>query len=185
MTPDQVRWKINALAKKYKQCIDSGHHKRFRYFKEMDNIYSRYNVDSDSYAIADIQLKRKPSNKQPVTNQWHKKPGSETKAMIELRKLRLANRIDSDRNQTKLNIERQWLQYLKNQEQHRQIKNELFERSLKLREEELEIKQRELELKESLENRKLELTERDVDEIIMNVEREKCELLKQLFSNRF
>ncbi|KAM3963415.1 LOW QUALITY PROTEIN: uncharacterized protein ACR2FA_002351 [Aphomia sociella] len=180
MTPDQVRWKINALAKKYKQCIDSGQHKKFRYFKEMDSIYSRYNVDCDSYTISEI-LKKKSNGRRSASNEFERTTGVESKAMIELRKLRLASRIESDRMQTKLNIEKQWLEYLRQQEQHRLVKEDLFERNLKLREEELELRKRELELKEALEYKKMELAEKDVQEILQ-LQREKCELLERLFS---
>lgn len=38
MTADQVRWKINALTKKYKRCINTGQSIKFKYFKEMDDI---------------------------------------------------------------------------------------------------------------------------------------------------
>ncbi|XP_059050143.1 zinc finger protein with KRAB and SCAN domains 2-like [Achroia grisella] len=176
MTPDQVRWKINALAKKYKQCIDNGQHKKFRYFKEMDSIYSRFNVDCDAFIISEILKNKRNSISHSMPNEQE-----ESKAMIELRKMRLASRIESDRTQTKLNIEKQWLQYLRQQEQHRVNKEDLFERHLKLKEEELELRRRELELKEALECKKMELVEKDLNEILQ-VQREKCRLLVQLFS---
>ncbi|KAG6459504.1 uncharacterized protein LOC115449498 [Manduca sexta] len=180
MTPDQIRWKINALTKKYKQCIDNGQHEKFRYFKEMDDIYAQYNVDCDSYTITDLLHKKKDIGKiQPCNEEL--KPCAESKAMIELRKIRLANRIESDRNQGKIQLERQWLEYLKRKEEQNQWRDEMYERHLKIREEELELKKRELELKESLEYKKIELMEKEQEDLL-HIEREKCELLKQLFN---
>ncbi|CAH2074390.1 unnamed protein product, partial [Iphiclides podalirius] len=104
MTPDQIRWKVNALTKKYKQCIDGGQHEKFKYFKEMDKIYSQFNVDGDANIIAELLQKKTACDNRINLAYNHKmssQPFQENKAMIQLRKLRLANRIESDRSLTK------------------------------------------------------------------------------------
>lgn len=178
MTPDQIRWKINALTKKYKQCLDSGQHDKFRYFKAMENIYLQYNVDSDSYTITELVQKRKDCHRM---NMLAHPFNQETRAMIEMRKIRLANRIESDRFQGKIQLEKQWLQYLKRQEEQKQWRGEIYERNLRLREEELELRKRELDLKETLEYKKIQLMEKELDDMLQ-VEREKCSLIREIFT---
>ncbi|CAH2086688.1 unnamed protein product [Euphydryas editha] len=182
MTSDQVRWKINALTKKYKQCLDTGQHMKFKYFKEMDNIYAQYNVDCDTFNIGEFMHKKKDF-KQSYYKDTSIKTSAESKAMIELRKVRLANRIESERTQSKINLEKQWLEYLKRQEESKLMQDEIFERNLKLKEEDLELRRQEIEMKESIELRKLELIEKKHEELLM-IEREKYEMLKQIFANR-
>lgn len=178
MTPDQIRWKINALTKKYKQCLDSGHHEKFKYFKAMENIYSQYNVDSDT----DFLHKKKDFHRLNLLT-GEAKFNHESKAMIEMRKMRLANRIESDRSQGKIQLEKQWLEYLRKQEEQKLWRDNIYARNLKLREEELELRKRELEIKETLEYKKIQLMEKELDDMLQ-IEREKCELLKQLFNKR-
>lgn len=174
MSPDQVRWKINALTRKYKRCIDIGGQDKFKYFKEMDHIYSKYNIDGYGYTISEI-LDRKNDTNTNIPSAMK----SESKAIIELRKIRLANRIESDRTQTKIHIEKQWLEYLNRQELFKMRRDEILEKRLILKEQELELRKRELELKQSLEIKNIQLKEKDLNEMIQ-IEREKCELLKQI-----
>ncbi|XP_049866979.1 uncharacterized protein LOC126367488 [Pectinophora gossypiella] len=188
VTPDQVRWKINALAKKYKQCVESGEHEKFRYYKEMDNIYLQYNVECTDYSLlnaekTDKRQARKRQLAETANATPSTKSATESKAMIELRKVRLANRIEADRSQSKISLEKQWLDYLKRQEEHKRWRDEIFERNLKLKEEELELRKKELAMKETLELQKLDLKERDQDEMLQ-IERQKCELLKRIFSHQ-
>ncbi|XP_045445982.1 uncharacterized protein LOC123654065 isoform X2 [Melitaea cinxia] len=181
MSSDQVRWKIYALTKRYKQCLDTGLHMKFKYFKEMDNIYAQYNVDCDTFNIGEFMHKRKDF-KQPYCKDTLKSR-TESKAMIELRKIRLASRLESERTQSKINLEKQWLEYLERQEQNKLMQDELFERNLKLKEENLELRRQEIEMKESIELRKLEIKEKKDEEFLM-IEKEKCEMLKQIFASR-
>lgn len=127
-----------------------------------------------------------------LTEFIHKKNGdlnaliqtnSESKAMTKMRKVRLANRIESDLTQSKLKLEKQWLEYLNRQEQNRLLQDEVFDRNLRIREEELELRRQELVIKESLELRKLQLKEREQNELL-KIEQEKCDTLKFLLDNR-
>lgn len=156
-----------------------GKHEKFKYFKEMDKIYTKYNVDCDSYSITEF-LSKKKSNNELINDSTSSKLFPETRAMIEMRKARLANRINCDRFQGKIKLEKQWLEYLHRQEEQRQFKDKIFERNLKLREERLETRKRELEIKESLEHRNLQIMEKEQEELLL-VEREKLELLKEMF----
>ncbi|KAJ8725492.1 hypothetical protein PYW08_003675 [Mythimna loreyi] len=184
MSPDQVRWKINALTKKYKQCVDSGQHDKFKYFKMMNDIYAQYHVDCDSYTLTELLHKKKDLHNMSVTDEQNLKLNHESKAVTEMRKIRLANRIESDRSQGKIQLEKQWLEYLRRQEEQKQWRDEIYDRNLKLREEELELRKRELEIKETLELKKIQLKEKEYRETLQ-IEREKCELLKEIFSKRY
>lgn len=178
MSPDQVRWKINALTRKYKRCVDSGVYDKFKYFKVMDNIYSKYNIDGYGYTISEILDRRNDIHRNvPSTSVAIK---TESKAVIELRKIRLANRIESDRSQSKIHIERQWLEYLNRQEWTRMQRDKIIDRSIQLKEQKLELRKREQKLKQSIGLQDIQLKEKDINEILQ-VEREKCELLKRLF----
>ncbi|CAB3251806.1 unnamed protein product [Arctia plantaginis] len=180
MTPDQIRWKINALTKKYKQCLDTGQHERFKYFKAMDNIYLQYNIDGDPNTATEIfQKKKDPHRSNKLAHQF----GHEARAMIKMRKIRLANRIESDRFQGKIQLEKQWLEYLRKQEEQKQWRDDIYERNLRLREEELELRKRELEIKETLEHKKIQLMERELDDVLQ-IERKKCKLLQEMVTKR-
>lgn len=183
MSPDQVRWKINALTKRYKQCLDSGQHNKFKYFTQLNKIYAQYNVNCDSYYTLPELIHRKihAYENQGSSSEYAMQP--ESKAMIELRKRRLANKIEADRSQSKVQLEKQWLEYLKRQEEQKQLKDEILDKNLKLKEEEMELRKRELEIRESLELRRLLLKEKFQEEII-KLERDKCEMLKKIFSQR-
>lgn len=173
VTGDQVRWKINALTKKYKRCIENGSSNKFKYFQVMDQIYAKHNLTGSTYTISDLLDSRIDVLKHPPSTSMK----TERKAIIELRKMRLANRLESDRTQTKIKMERQWLEYLNRQEQSRQQRDRILERHMRLKEQELELKKRELELRQSVTLKNIQLIEKDVTEIL-HVEKEKCDLLK-------
>lgn len=179
MTPDQIRWKINALTKKYKQCLDTGQHERFKYFKAMDNIYLQYNIDGDPTITELLPKKKYPYRSNKLKQQFN----HEARAMIEMRKIRLANRIESDRFQGKIQLEKQWLEYLRKQEEQKQWRDDIYERNLRLQEEELELRKRELEIKETLELKKIQLMEKEIDDVLQ-IERRKCDLLQELVTQR-
>lgn len=186
VTPDQVRWKINALAKKYKQCLDNGQHNKFKFFGIMDNIYAQYNVDCDAYNVHNPDLKDFMKGIRKNQPDYHSddvssssKSVQESRVLTELRKRRLARRIESERSQSKLNLERQWLEYLKRQELQTKWRDDVFEKHLKLKKQELELRKKELEIKETLELQKLEVQDKDQEEMLQ-IEKEKWKLLKKL-----
>lgn len=185
MTPDQVRWKMNALTKKYKQAVDSGH-KRFKYFKEMNNIFAQCEDEDDSTTSEQLHHKkifRKNHHNMSMSESSGNRGSTfETKATIELRKIRLASRIEADRSQSKITLEKQWLEFLRRQEEHKQWRDEMFEKSLILRQQELELRRKELEIKEVLELKRLRLKEKEHE--LLQIERDKCTLLSKIVEQK-
>lgn len=173
MTPDQVRWKINALTKKYRDCIDNGNGlMTFKYFNEMHQILGRCTEDNASYRLASGLIQGQESNK---THSFLNKKLS-FKNSTPFRKLRTERR-------TKIELDKQWIEYIKRQEEQRQIRDERYERSIRLREEELQLKKKEVEIKQSIALRKLQLKEKKLDEIL-KIEHEKCALLRKFLTNQ-
>ncbi|XP_049866981.1 uncharacterized protein LOC126367489 [Pectinophora gossypiella] len=165
VTPDQVRWKINALTKKYKDCVDNGQgSSSFKYYNEMHHILGRYSDDTGTYRLASGVMQncdnrtKKSLNKTPF------------------RKLRAERRA-------KIELDKQWIEYLKRQDEQKQIRDERYERSLRVKEEELQLRKKELELKQTLALKKLQLKERKQEELL-KIEREKCSLLRKLLADQ-
>ncbi|XP_034840300.1 mRNA export factor GLE1-like isoform X1 [Maniola hyperantus] len=172
VTPDQVRWKINALTKKYKDCIDSGQGSAaFKYFNEMHQILGRFNEDSGTYRLASGVIQSQEIVKDHTIN-----GKIAFKSSTPFRKLRAERRA-------KVELDKLWIEYIKRQEEQKQIRDERYERSLRLREEELQLKKKELEIKQSIALRKLQLKEKRQEEIL-KIEKEKCALLRQLLNDR-
>lgn len=172
VTPDQVRWKINALTKKYKDCVDNGQGTiAFKYFNEMHQILGRYNEDSGTYRLASGVIQNQEIDKDNSANR--KIP---YKNCTPFRKLRAERRA-------KVELDKQWIDYIKRQEEQKQVRDERYERSLRLREEELQLKKKELEIKQSIALRKLQLKEKRQEEIL-KIEREKCALLRKLLNEQ-
>lgn len=150
----------------------------------MDNIYAQYNVDCDSYNLhnPDLTDYKKSIRKNQTDYHSDNMPSSlktiqESRVLTELRKRRLARRIESERSQSKMNLERQWLEYLERQELQTKWRDDVFEKHLKLKKEELELRKKELEIKETLELQKLEIQNKEQEEMLQ-IEKEKCKLLK-------
>lgn len=125
----------------------------------MHQILGRYNDDSGTYRLAsgvqrDTEVVKSKTLKAPF------------------RKLRAERRA-------KVELDKQWMEYLKKQDEQKQIRDERLERSLILREEKLQLRKKELELKQNLALKKLQLKQRKHEELL-RIEREKCELLMKL-----
>lgn len=168
MTPDQVRWKINALTKKYKDCIDNGQGAiAFKYFNEMHQILGRYTDNTATYRLASGVI-----HGQDDIDKDKSKKNISLKSSTPFRKLRVERRA-------KVELDNQWIEYLRRQEEQRQIRDERYERNLRLREEELQLRKKELEIKQTLALKKLQLKEKKQEEML-KIEREKCALLRKL-----
>lgn len=172
VTPDQVRWKINALTKKYKDCIENGQGQMsFKYFNEMHQILGRFSDDSVTYRLASgVIQNQEDSDRDPSSF------GKKRKPTAPFRNLRLEQRA-------KIQLDKQWVEYLKRQEEQKLVRDERYERSLKLREEELQLRRKELEMKQTLAFKRLQLKEKKQEEIL-RIEREKCELLRKLLADQ-
>ncbi|XP_047528174.1 uncharacterized protein LOC125064909 [Vanessa atalanta] len=173
VTPDQVRWKINALTKKYKDCIDNGQGSMaFKYFNEMHQILGRYSEDNGTYRLASGVMQGQESDKDHrVINRK-----MSFKNSTPFRKLRAERRA-------KVELDKQWIEYIRRQEEQKLIRDERYERSLRLKEEELQLKKKELEIKQSIALRKLQLKEKKQEEYL-KIEREKCALLRKLLADQ-
>ncbi|CAG9783588.1 unnamed protein product [Diatraea saccharalis] len=169
VTSDQVRWKINALTKKYKDSIDSGQGAAgFKYFNEMHQILGQNHDTSSSYRLASgVQSQGTADKEQKKVHGMQKTP---------FRRLRAERRA-------KIELDKQWMDYIQKQDAQKHIRDERYERSLRLREEELQLKKKELEIKQSIALKKLQLKERKQEEIL-KIEREKCLLLHKLLENQ-
>ncbi|RVE54818.1 hypothetical protein evm_000585 [Chilo suppressalis] len=171
VTADQVRWKINALTKKYKDCIDNGQEELgFKYFNEMHQILGQNNETGGSYRLSSGMQTQDSSEKE------QKKRLGMTQNNTPFRRLRAERRA-------KIELDKLWFDYIQKQDALKHLRDERYERSLRLREEELQLKKKELEIKQSLALKKLQLKERKHEEII-KIEREKCLLLRKLLENQ-
>ncbi|XP_063821565.1 uncharacterized protein LOC135071713 [Ostrinia nubilalis] len=172
VTPDQVRWKINALTKKYKDCIDNGQgSSAFKYFNEMNQILGLHSDASGTYRLASgVMHGPESSNKERCFKNMSMKNS------VPYRKLRAERKA-------KIELDKQWIEYIQKQDEQRNIRDERFERNLRLREEELQLRKKELEMKHSLALKKLQLRERKQEEML-KIEREKCALLRKLLANQ-
>lgn len=172
VTADQVRWKINALTKKYKDCIDNGQGAMsFKYFNEMHQILGRYSDNTGTYRLASGVIQGsddldKDKNKRNMS----------LKGSTPFRRLRAERRA-------KIELDKQWLDYLRKQEDQKQLRDERYERNLRLRQEELQLRKKELEIKQSLALKKLQLKEQKQEEML-KIEREKCALLRKLVADQ-
>ncbi|KAG6459506.1 uncharacterized protein LOC115449499 isoform X2 [Manduca sexta] len=172
VTPDQVRWKINALTKKYKDCIDNGQGAMsFKYFNEMHQILGRYNDNGGNYRLASGVIQN-----QEDLDRDKSKRNIPYKTSTPFRKLRAERRA-------KVELDKQWIDYIRRQEEQKQIRDERYERSLRLKEEELQLRKKELEIKQSLALKKLQLKEKKQEEML-KIEREKCVLLRKLIADQ-
>lgn len=172
VTPDQVRWKINALTKKYKDCIDNGQGSvAFKYFNEMHQILGRHSEDSGTYRLASGVIQEESEKDHRVMNRK-----VALKNNTSFRKLRAERRA-------KVELDKQWIEYIRKQEEQKLTRDERYERSLRLKEEELQLKKKELEIKKSIALRKLQLKEKKQEEFL-KIEREKCALLRKLLADQ-
>ncbi|XP_063377871.1 uncharacterized protein KIAA2012-like [Cydia fagiglandana] len=169
VTPDQVRWKINALTKKYKDCIENGQQMSFKYFNEMHQILGRFSDDSVTYRLASGVMQNQEDMERDPSLFKKRKAGTQ------FRNLRMEQRA-------KIQLDKQWVEYLRRQEEQKLIRDERYERSLKLKEEELQLRRRELEMKQTLAFKRLQLKEKKQEEML-RIEREKCDLLRKLLAD--
>lgn len=130
----------------------------------MHQILGRYNDNGGNYRLASGVIQEDAEKSKDRKNLM--------KTTTPFRKLRAERRA-------KVELDKQWIEYIKRQEEQKQIRDERYERSLRLKEEELQLRRKELELKQSIALRKLQLRENKQEELL-KIEREKCALLRKL-----
>lgn len=137
----------------------------------MHQILGRHNEDIGSYRLASgVAQGPEHLNKERCLK------NISVKTSVPYRRLRAERRA-------KIELDKQWLDYIQRQDEQRSIRDDRFERSLRLREEELQLRKKELEIKHSLALKKLQLKERKQEEML-KIEREKCALLRKLLANQ-
>lgn len=137
----------------------------FKYFNEMHQILGHCNDDTETYRLASGMQRGAEILK--TKTRTLKAP---------FRKLRAERRA-------KVELDNKWMEYLRKQDEQKQIRDERLERNLMLREEELQLRKKELELKQNFALKKLQLKQRKQEELL-KIEREKCELLKKLLDKK-
>lgn len=134
----------------------------------MHQILGRYNDNNDTYRLASGIMHSQSINKNKVTKSL--------KSSTPFRKIRAERKA-------KIDLDKQWIEYIKRQEEQKDIREEKFERSLWLREEELQLRKKALEIKQSIALKKIQLKEKREEEML-KIEKEKCALLRKLVENQ-
>ncbi|KAL0100995.1 hypothetical protein PUN28_019416 [Cardiocondyla obscurior] len=184
MSTDQVRWKMNSLHKKYKECCDNNNKSgrgviNFKWYNQMDEIFGK---DKDAIAahtvssniiLPEVNRTRHKENIHVPTS-----PVAGTSQVLQINKNKECT-SQTQRHGTgtnlakkKLNIEKQWLQFLENKEVRDAARDKRHEQSQERATEDFN-KKKEIALKKlkDKENRHSE---------IMEIEKTKCNLLKKL-----
>lgn len=177
MTNDQVRWKINALVKRYKEVIDnnslSGRARMdFEWYEQMNEILGpRQRVTAGQTVSSKLPFKTsspctKTSSHCPSTSSEEKSlcGSSSASTSPSITTLPKSNTIDSNdvKNRkrschgtgsktaaTKIELEKQWLHHLQKKEEHDRIKDQRYASLTETKKEALKLKKRQLDLKEA------------------------------------
>lgn len=208
MSPDQVRWKMNILQKKYKECCDnnnkSGRGKmEFKWYDQLDEIFGRNKDAIAAHTVSSKIIKQASestlSSQKNIGNCTSESPSSaeipatpiaSTSLPINNKNAKKPFRIrrgtGSNLADKKLNIEHQWLKFLENKEvrdteRDKRIakSEERTTESFTLKKKLIALKRQEIEQKRELLNKKLKDKENRHAEIIQ-IEKTKCKLLKKL-----
>lgn len=207
MSCDQVRWKFNTLMKKYKECIDNNSASgrgamNFEFYDQMEEIFGR-----QSNAVGTcVRSSTLPSNnsdtstsKQQRVSQSDSKLSTSTSANIDSfdlnvnsSKKRKRPQHGSGSNKAKANVElqKQWSLYLHNKENRDSLRDEKLAKLEESKREMVKLKKRQVALREKeLECRKEIATKKRIERAnrhteIMEMERQKCELLTKLISKK-
>ncbi|XP_036145336.1 uncharacterized protein LOC118646467 isoform X1 [Monomorium pharaonis] len=208
MSPDQVRWKMNILQKKYKECCDnnnkSGRGKmEFKWYDQLDEIFGRNKDAIAAHTVSSKIIKQASestlSSQKNIGNCTSESPSSaeipatpiaSTSLSINnknaKKQFRIRRGTGSNLADKKLNIEHQWLKFLENKEvrdteRDKRIakSEERTTESFTLKKKLIALKRQEIEQKRELLNKKLKDKENRHAEIIQ-IEKTKCKLLKKL-----
>lgn len=206
MSCDQVRWKFNALTKKYKECVDNNSASgrgamNFEFYDQMEEIFGRQSNAIGSVVSSTLPSKNSEastSRKQFVSqsdNQSSTSTSSSTESSASnlnssRKRSRPQHGSGSDRAKTKIEFEKQWSLYLHNKENRESVRDEkhatLIEtrrEMVKLKKRQLTLKQKEVEYRKKIAvNKRKEKTNKHAE--IMEMERQKYELLKKLIGNK-
>ncbi|KAL6254781.1 hypothetical protein P5V15_014111 [Pogonomyrmex californicus] len=129
MSMDQVRWKINALIKKYKECTDNNSKSgrslmTFEWFDQLERFYDNKKCCCKTYCVIKI-----------YTHQFHVKIYLTSKSSTSLANLSSILNTKNNRKRSlhgsgsnlaskKVALENQWLAYLKTKDERDKINDE-------------------------------------------------------------
>lgn len=198
MTNDQIRWKINALVKKYKEVVDnnssSGRARMdFEWYEQMDEIFGPRQRAIAGQTISS-KLTSKTSNSCTSTSE-EKNSSSESSAIastsVSLSKSkRQCHGTGSKTAATKIELEKQWLHHLQKKEERDHIKdqryanlNETKKEAVKLKKRQLDLKEAELEQRKDIAMKKMKEKKNRHAEL-MEMERIKYKLLKKMIEGK-
>lgn len=202
MTSDQVRWKINSLIKRYKECVDnnlkSGRaYITFEFYDQLEEILGQGKEASavhtvSSKILSDSDSDDKRDNESPKTHRKRQKKDNENNksntsviqhksppVVDQGKRLRPGHDTGSNLAKTKMELQTQWLDYLKTAKNREEEQTKRHEKLLQSKVEIINVKKRQLELKKQIAEKKLKSKERRHEEII-EVEKLKINLLKKL-----
>ncbi|XP_039305491.1 uncharacterized protein LOC105207085 isoform X2 [Solenopsis invicta] len=201
VTNDQVRWKINSLIKKYKECVDnnakSGRaHMSFEFYDQLEEILGQekeatalHTVSSKILLDSDSNDKRENVDESLSNHQKRQKKADENNrpntSTIEhesqpvVKRLRPGHGTGSTLAKTKMELQTQWLDYLKTTKNREEEQTKRHEKLLQSKVEVINVKKRQLQLKKEIAEKKLKSKERRHEDII-ELEKLKINLLKKL-----
>ncbi|KYM94604.1 hypothetical protein ALC62_14762 [Cyphomyrmex costatus] len=211
VSADQVRWRMNYLTKKYKECIDNNLKSgrgtmTFEFFDQMENIFGckksaaatytiSSNLLSDTSKNSNIGTKIQSSKKQKIEHSNYTASISSNSAGTknknkenECANKELFHKVKSQTGNKKRNdLEDVYLEYIQNEEKRRTEHNDNIlktkKEALKLKKHYLEVREKEFEMKQKIALNKIKSKERRHDEIL-EIEKLKCNLLKNLLNTK-
>lgn len=209
MTSDQVRWKINALIKKYKECVDNNSKSgrvnvTFEFYDQLEEILgqekrtSLYTVasnvlsDNTNKKVKDSKRQnvKSPLNHQKRQNNYDgiNQPSTsavqhESSPVVDSKRHLPGHNTGSNLARMKIELQTQCLDYFKTVRNREEEQTKWHEKLLQSKEATISVKKRQLELKKQIAEKKLKSKECRHEEI-MEIERLKVNLLKTLIKNK-
>lgn len=212
MTNDQVRWKINALVKKYKEVVDnnskSGRARmEFEWYEQMDEILgSRQRACTGHTISSKVTSPSATSTSTSCENEYSSGSSSLCTSPSKLTSSKndfvnsnitgLGNRkrslhgTGSKIAATKIELEKQWLHHLQKKEERDRIKDQRYVNLLEVKKENVKLKKRQLDLKETELEQQKELAIKKAKEKknrhmeLIEIEQLKYKLLKKLVEDK-
>ncbi|XP_071652890.1 uncharacterized protein [Temnothorax longispinosus] len=211
VTDQQVRWKINALMKRYKEVVDNNMKSgrgtiEFEWFQVMDDFLGKKgNVTAAGYTVSSkVGLEKvAPSTSQPMTKNLESRKMSKQSAMdnlatiesssnshnTEKKKTLTTHSTGSNIAKTKIELEKQWLKHLQLKEEYDKNKQEKNKDLIKSKKEALKLKRKHLALKEKKMEQRSDIATNKMSEKkrhadIIEIERLKYKLLKKFIEKK-
>lgn len=221
MSTDQVRWKINALIKKYKECVDNNSKSgrsfmTFKWFDQMDEIFNQGKNAITNHTFSSKCMKTAKPSTSSTTEIYSKSLTStlipcnssdtlqssctensenistsvDSTLSMKNKNKHLSHGTNSNIARDKIELENQWLEYIKRKierdkicdERHASV-SEHRKELLKLKRKCLAIKEEEMKQRKEYLMAKLRGKENRHAEIVA-IEEKKCKLLKKIVKAR-